>query len=143
MSSTKKPDFVARDEANEMTDAQREAICYHSKLLNKYFESYDDMLREEAEFKRQNEEKLKKQAERKERAAEVEDAYKKTLEARDQARKLIEEADKKYYELRNKFIQDFGSYHISYTNTDGKEQLTVSDMVDAMFDAFKNFPIIW
>ena len=50
-------EVISHDMCNEMTDAQREAIVYRSKLLNKYFESYDDMLKEEAEFKRQNDEK--------------------------------------------------------------------------------------
>ena len=60
MSSCKTRDFPV-----EMIDEQKEAIVYRSKLLNKYYESYDDMLKEEAEFKRQNEEKLKAQEEKK------------------------------------------------------------------------------
>lgn len=148
MSSCKTKDFsvesekttepVSHELCNEMTDAQREAIVYRSKLLNKYYESYDDMLREEAEFKRQNEEKERAKAEKTADAKKVEDAYKHLLEVKRQAVKEIEEAEKMYYEQRNAFIEKHGSYHMTYTNTDGRECLSVSDLVDSIWNAFGN-----
>ena len=68
-----KKEVITKDICNEMTNAQREAIVYHSKLLNEYYEDYSDMLRAEAEYKRVNEEKLKAQEEKKARAKELVD----------------------------------------------------------------------
>ena len=48
----------------------------------------------------------------------------------------IKEADDKYYELRDKFVSDYGSYHLSYYN-DGKESVVkFSDLIDSFFKLF-------
>lgn len=125
----KEKELVRENECNEMTDAQKEAIVYRSKLLNKYFENYSDMLREEAEFKRVNEEKLKKQEEKKARAKEVEEAYLHYEEVKRKAYSEISEAEQNWVELRNKFAQDYGGYHMTYTNNNGKTQISFGDVV--------------
>lgn len=51
--------------------------------------------------------KAKLDEERKTRAKEVEAAYKTAVEA-----------EKKYGELKKKFIEDYGSWHMTYKNTD-------------------------
>jgi viroplasmin and RNaseH domain-containing protein len=58
---------------------------------------------EEIEAKKVEEAKLKE--ERKARAAEVRAAY-----------EAIKDAEKVYFELRNKFIEDYGYYHESHTS---------------------------
>jgi len=128
MSSSKTRDFPV-----EMTEEQREAIVYRSKLLNKYFESYDDMLKEEAEFKKQNEEKLKQQEEKKNRALEIQKAKEHLIEVRKQASDMIKEADKKYNDLVNKFIEDYHSYHESTYENNGKSVVTIGDVLDTFF----------
>lgn len=45
---------------NEMTDEQKEAICYKSKLLNKYFDSYEELVAAEAPVKQAQKEKEEK-----------------------------------------------------------------------------------
>ena len=56
--------------------------------------------------------------------------------SRKEAQKMIKEADDKYYELRDKFISDYGSYHLSYYN-DGKESVVkFSDLIDSFFKWF-------
>lgn len=124
---------VSHDVCNEMTDAQREAIVYHSKLLNKYYKSYDDMLREEAEFKKAEEEKTKLVEVKKARAKEVDDAYKEYLAIQKNALAQIAEAEKKWVELRDKFAQDYHGYHMTYVNDNGKESTTFGDLIDAFF----------
>lgn len=124
---------VTKDLCQEMTDAQREAIVYHSKVLNKYYESYEDMLREEAEFKRQNEVKLKAQEEKKARAEEVKAAYEGYCKAKKEAAKMVSEAEDKWLDLRAKFINDYHGYHMTYTNIDGHEEVTFGDLLDLMF----------
>lgn len=128
-----KTETVSHNLCNEMTDAQREAIVYHSKLLNKYYESYEDMLKEEAEFKRQNEEKQKLSEQKKARAEEIKSLKQKTFDARREAQKLISDADNAYYKARAEFIKDYGSYHESYYNDGKSEVITINDMIDSLF----------
>lgn len=130
----KQEQTVLKTETNEMTDAQKEAIVYRSKLLNRYYESYEDMLRDEVEFKRQNEEKLKAQEEKKARAKEVEEAYANYLKVREEAFEQIAKAEKEWIELRDKFAQDYNGYHMTYTNVNGQKQITFEDIVNHFFN---------
>ena len=82
-----------------------------SEKTKKEYATVEECLAAEAEYDlavaKQKEEAEKKAEERKNRAKEVEDAY---LAAR--------EAEKKYLELRNKFVKDYGSFHMTYRTTE-------------------------
>ena len=84
---------------------------YYSETLNKVFENEKDCLNAEKEYKEKVEEEEKRKKEladsRKVRAKEVEDAY-----------KAIIDAQKHYNELKNKFVEDFGSFHMTFSTTD-------------------------
>ena len=84
---------------------------YYSETLNKVFENEKDCLNAEKEYKAkvEAEEKHKKELadSRKIRAKEVEDAY-----------KAVIDAQKHYYELKNQFVKDFGSFHMTFSTTD-------------------------
>ena len=84
---------------------------YYSETLNKVFENEKDCLNAEKEYKAKVEEEEKRKKEladsRKVRAKEVEDAY-----------KAIIDAQKHYNELKNKFVEDFGSFHMTFSTTD-------------------------
>ena len=84
---------------------------YYSETLNKVFENEKDCLDAEKEYKAKVEEEEKRKKEladsRKVRAKEVEDAY-----------KAIIDAQKHYNELKNKFVEDFGSFHMTFSTTD-------------------------
>lgn len=79
---------------------------FFSEVTNKFYPSPEECERAEKE----HEEKIakaKREAEalaqtRKERAKEVEEAY-----------RLVIEASNRYYELRNAFIKDYGSFHMT------------------------------
>ena len=81
-------------------------IIYSEKTKEKYT-SIEECQKAEAEFdaltakKEAEQKKLAEQ--RRERAREVEDAYKRAVEA-----------DKEFSRLRNKFIHDYGSFHMTY-----------------------------
>ena len=96
-------------------------MLYYSELLKKPFSTVEEL--EKAEKEKQEELKTKEDmvAKRKERAIEVQNAYKELIETRKKADKEISEAEEKYYTLRNKFVDDYGSYHMSYTNDNGEE----------------------
>lgn len=82
-------------------------MLYKSEILNKDFKSPEECLEAEEAYKikleQEKEKKEKLAAEKKERAQEVADAY-----------KVIKEAEKKYLELRNAFIKDYGYFHMTY-----------------------------
>lgn len=102
---------------------------YYSETLQKLFESEKALV--EAE-KQAQEEKEKKEAEKKAltekratRAKEIEEAYKAIIEAKNH-----------YNELKNKFIEDYGSYHLTVnTKTPIDNIETLSDL----FNFWLNF----
>ena len=84
---------------------------YYSETLDKVFENEKDCLNAEKEYKTkvEVEEKRKKELadSRKARAKEVEDAY-----------QALIDAQKHYNELKNKFVDDFGSFHMTFSTID-------------------------
>ena len=66
------------------------------------------------------EEKAREAQYRKERAQEVEDAY-----------KASREAEAKYLELRNKFVNDFGSFHMTFSNKE--KPATLEELLHSLF----------
>lgn len=82
---------------------------YFSEKTKKFYDDEKDCVREEKEF---DEKQAKLEAERKAlaearkvRAKEVEDAF---IASR--------EAEKHYLELRNAFVKDYGSFHMTIRN---------------------------
>lgn len=76
----------------------------------------------------------RKADERKADAKKVEEAYRHSLDVRRKATKEIEEADKAYREERSKFVGKYGSYHMTYTEGDGKGLLSFGDLWDDFFE---------
>lgn len=97
---------------------------YYSETLNKVFENEKDCLKAEKEHKEkvEAEEKHKKELadSRKIRAKEVEDAY-----------KAVIDAQKHYHELKNQFVEDFGSFHMTFS--------TIDDFPSLFSDIFRIF----
>ena len=93
-----------------------------SEKTGKTYESVEACLEDEKNFDRAVEEAEKKKNEltntRKERAKEVEDAYNARLEA-----------DKLYREKLNKFIDDYGSFHMTI-NTEVEDPYSIFDFLD-------------
>ena len=93
-----------------------------SEKTGKTYESVEACLEDEKKFDREVEEAENKKKEltntRKERAKEVEDAYNARLEA-----------DKLYREKLNKFIDDYGSFHMTI-NTEVENPYSIFDFLD-------------
>ena len=96
----------------------------YSEKTGKEYKTVELCLAAEAEFDKQVAlEKAKKEelaTQRKARAAEVEDSYKKILEAQ-----------KEYKEKLNQFVKDYGSFHMTVRTGEGNPF--------NMFDWFKDF----
>lgn len=86
-------------------------VCYYSDVTKKYYESEDALVAAETEVIKAQKAAEEKNKVRKERAQEVETAY-----------KVVVDAQKKYLDLRNKFIKDYGSYHT-----------TINEIIDQFF----------
>ena len=93
-----------------------------SEKTGKTYETVEDCLADEKKFDLAVEEEENKKKElanaRKERAKEVEDAYNARLEA-----------DKFYREKLNKFIDDYGSFHMTI-NTEVEDPYSIFDFLD-------------
>lgn len=73
---------------------------YYSEITKKIYDSEKDLKKAEFEIQKQNEEKEKLRSQRAERAKEVEAAYKKANE------------------LLDAFVNDYGSFHMTFADTD-------------------------
>lgn len=82
--------------ASDMPEKQKEAICYKSKLLNKYFDNYNDLVTEEEAYKKAHEAELRAKEQRKVDAEIVKSAIKNRIEIEIKSRKEKEEAYKVY-----------------------------------------------
>ena len=127
MSSCKTRDFPDSQNSGDTS------YGYYSRVLNKPFDTLDALKKAEEEFKRQNDEKVKAQEEKKARAKEIEDAYLNYQKVKEEAYTQIAEAEKKWIELKDKFVEDYGGYHMTYSNTNGNSKITFGDFVDSLF----------
>lgn len=96
---------------------------YYSEVLKKTFDSETECLDAEKKHQLEVEEAEKKKAEitkvRKERAKEVESAF-----------KAVKEAQKKYNKLLSNFVKDYGAFHMT---------LATEDTFDDIFDLLRLF----
>ena len=100
---------------------------YFSEKTKKFYDDVKACETAEAEFDAEQariaEEKKKLAEERKERAKEIEDAYAKWQNSE----KVSYEDKKHFFELRNAFIKDYGSFHMTMRNTEAVPSM-VRDM---------------
>lgn len=100
---------------------------YLSEVTGKTYESAEACETAEAQFVAEQKAAQKAAEEkaiaRKERAAEVNEAF-----------KAAEEAKNHYIELRNKFVEDYGSYHFTYNTKEPVQSFSA-----ILSDLFKMF----
>lgn len=120
--------------AKEIVDV-KDDYGFYSKLLKKPFDSLDELHEAENAYNEANKEKLRLAEERKQRAKEVEDAYSHVLDVRKKAKDMIDEAMTSYEDLLDKFVKDYGSYHMTYSNNKPSliNDVTWSDLIDSFF----------
>lgn len=78
---------------------------YWSEVTKKLYDTEMDLAAAEAVAKKADAEKEAKSKARAARAKEVEDAY-----------RAVMEANKHYNELKDKFVEDYGSFHMTITS---------------------------
>ena len=107
---------------------------YYSEKLNKVFDTTEALEVAEKELAEKEAEKAKLLEVKKARAKEVEEAYLEYQKVKEEAYKTIAEAEKKWISLRDTFAKDYNGYHMTYTNINGKQQVTFDDLVRSFFD---------
>ena len=109
---------------------------FYSKLLKKPFDTVDELTKAEDEYNKAHALEIQKAEEKKSRAEEIKDAYAEFLKVREEAKKEVEAVETKanervraakqnYLKLRDKFVDDYGGYHMTYTNSDGEESFDI------------------
>lgn len=108
----------------EMTEEQRKAIRYYSSVLDKYFESYEELLKEETQYLN----KEYKEKEEKELAVKnLKDLYTKYSTLKDEMIKVCDE----YFTARIKFLNKYGEY-ISFSRQDESDPELINITVDTI-----------
>ena len=95
---------------------------YYSEKLKKVYDTVEQLQAAETEYDKAHAAEIAKQKERKARAEEI-----------TAARKDLQNRQKKYNELVNQFIKDYGSYHATYTDEDSGEVANVMDVFYKLF----------
>lgn len=95
---------------------------YYSEKLKKVYDTVEQLQTAETEYDKAHAAEIAKQKERKARAEEIA-----------AARKDLQNRQKKYNELVNQFIKDYGSYHATYTDEDSGEVANVMDVFYKLF----------
>ena len=132
MSSCKTRDLPV--ESEKAAGQLENTYAYYSKELKQVFDTLEELKAAELKLHEEQDAKVKLQKEKKERAKEVEDAYLHYTEVKEKAYKEISEAESKWVELRNKFAEDYGSYHMTYCNNNGEKTVTFSDLVNTLWN---------
>lgn len=115
---------------------------YYSNVLKKVFSNVEDLKKAEKEYEDAHKVEIEKANVKKERAKEIEQAYKLYVETTKKANKEVEKARQDYLNLKNKFINDYGYFHMTYNDTNDSQDVSVSDTINDIFDFFKWFPFI-
>lgn len=103
---------------------------YYSENLKKLFDTEKDLKEAEAKYEVALKCKVDLKNEKKKRAEEVENAYKKTLEIKKEYAKKLDEAEAEFIKLKNNFVKDYGSFHMTYSSSD--------DILPEYFSFFRN-----
>lgn len=97
---------------------------YYSEVTKKLYDTERQLAAAEADVIKQQAEAEEKKKARAARAKEVEDAL-----------KAVTEAQRHYTELKNKFIEDYGSFHVSLSE---KTPVTKSGDINSLIDLLFN-----
>lgn len=92
---------------------------YYSEKLKKVYDTVEQLQEAEKKYDEAHAVEIKKAEERKRRADEIA-----------AARKDLQNRQKKYNELVNQFIKDYGSYHATYKD----EDVSALDLFYRLFD---------
>jgi len=106
---------MKNNETGSFMPKNENGVWVYSQLLKKPFETLDELKQAEEEYNRVHALELKKAEARKNKAKEVEDAFKALEETKIKAASMVSEATNKAINTRNEFVKEFGPYHATVT----------------------------
>lgn len=120
---------------------EKQNYGYYSKVLNKPFDTVEELLQAEAALEAANQAAAQKKAEKKEKADAVLAAYKNYVDVTNEGRRKVKElsaevaaesrqAYEEYCVLEQAFIREYGSFHMTYTDSSSREPLNVFDILN-------------
>lgn len=107
---------------------------YYSEKLKKLFDTVDELKDAEKEFEEKQLVKKQELEVKKTKAQEVEDAYKNYIQVTKDANQKVTEAYNQYLTLRNAFVKEYNSFHMSYRDS---VDATNTSIWNSLFDFFK------
>lgn len=154
--------MINRDEKGRFMPREVKDYGYYSKLLNKPFNSVEELKAAEKEYYEAQNKKQTEVAEKKALAHKVEDSYEKYMTTLEEGNKQItefvekikkaqNEAYNSYLKDRNEFIDKFGSFHMTFVDkkpqVDTENNINIKkiyeDSLNNLFDVVKSFPFIF
>ena len=96
--------------------AEENNYGYYSFNLKKEFKTLEELKEAEAAEKEKVDKEKLALKERKQKAKEVEDAYKEYISTLNRCQKEIAEANNKYLKLRSEFIKKYHYFHMTYSS---------------------------
>jgi hypothetical protein len=126
--------------------AERFDVCYKSKLLNKYFDSKDELVKAEDEYKEAHKKELIAKEERLADVKKIQDLandYFSTLKDNEEKKKALDSIATDKYNAYKTGLADFAKkhngYHLTYTNNGGNVEFKVEearrDEISDIFEA--------
>lgn len=116
-----------------MTTETNNSYKFYSTTLRQVFDSVEALKTAETQAKEEAEKKDKLLVEKKTKADAIETAYKHSIEVRKECDAKIKEADKAYYSLRDQFVKDYGSFHMTYRDSDTIVEDSLFDFIKKLF----------
>ena len=120
---------------------------FYSEKLKTYFDSAEECAAAEKAFDRKQKALREKDVAKSQRAADakvVEAARDKVIKAKQtaeevvkKANKMIEEAEKEYFAARRAFINKYGSFHMTVSDEDADEDLTIAGIIAAISELMR------
>ena len=124
---------LTSEKACESCTTEKPSYGFYSRELKQVFDSVEELEAAELKLHEEQDAKAKLQLEKKERAKKVEDAYLELQKVKEEAYAKISEAEKKWLKLRDEFAKDYNGYHMTYTNVNGKKEITFNDLINGFF----------
>lgn len=123
---------------------------YYSKVLNKPFDTIEELKKAERGYLDAQKAKEMRLDEKKKLAHEVENSYKEYIKVVERTNKEFDEvkvrlnkerkdAETKYNKLKNNFIKEYGSFHMTYNKESNDVEVTSDDNIGSisMYDLLK------
>ena len=112
---------------------------YYSEITKKLYETNEELVKAESDYNLALKEKEDKLSLKKKEAQEVLDAYKEINKVYKEYQEKLKAVEDVYLKKRSEFIKKYGNWHMSYSDVNGVETYSLTDVFDSVSNLFKTF----